>query len=127
MKDKLKQLQLGNYVFVQDDRLLENNNPFRVGKVSCISIESIKVDNKAVKYYSFEFIPITDEWLFKLGFYLTNLKENLNYKMFEHKFTSFKILIKDGLVIISNSDDFVYVTYVHEIQNFFSTCFKIIL
>ena len=129
MKDKLKQLQLGNYVLVQDGNLLENNNRHTVGKVSCISTESIKVDNKTVRYYNFEFIPITEEWLVKLRFkiepygysskaiYTVN-QYGKSYEFEMNKLDNFYFYI-DNIII--------NMKYVHQLQNFFSTCFKITL
>lgn len=128
MKDKLKQLQLGNYVLVQHSRLEKNTTP-RVSKVSCISTESIKVNNKAVRYYNFEFIPITEEWLVKLGFKVESygylLKVSYIFKQYGkgYEFEMMKLDDYDFYI----KDLLVHIKYVHELQNLFLTCFKIIL
>lgn len=59
-------------------------------------------------------IPLTEEWLLKLGFY-----KNIKYNCFYHKDVSMKVELNDNIVRISGICEFGEARFVHEFQNLF--------
>jgi hypothetical protein len=71
--------------------------------------------SKVEKFDSFEGIPITEEWLLKLGFKF--VKSLMGYYKGGHEVA----LFKSGVIEFHpfEKENYIYIKYIHELQNLF--------
>jgi hypothetical protein len=107
---KIEELRIGNYICVNN-----NGHPCRVTELTTMSctVESIKENNKEPYVKTMNSIPLTEEWLLKLGF---EYKENLKWYSIDGMY-----IRKDGDEFETEIGECLYKTidYVHQLQNLY--------
>jgi hypothetical protein len=131
---KASELRIGNYVNVP----FQEQCPFRIDAFEYCSEKFIKVAQE-VKLNGFEVhpltwygrdlkpIPLTEEWLFKFGFYLRDgFSNTFKLNVEKHKYDCSEITYseKEGLFRFSNGQQkgttlIPHIKYVHQLQNLY--------
>lgn len=120
---KAEELRLGN--------LVSNINPRH--NDSILTIESIGDNHEVNVFYrkyllsELEPIPLTEEWLFKFGFYLRDGFSNtfkLNVEKHQYDCSEITYSEKEGLFRFSNGQQkgttlIPHIKYVHQLQNLY--------
>ncbi len=107
---KIEELRIGNYICVNN-----NGHPCRVMELtmSSVVVESIKENYNEPTIKSFNPIPLTEEWLFKFGFEVSEIFKN------SYILNSVEIYIQDGLYWYDFGNDRVEVKTIHQLQNIY--------
>lgn len=106
---KENELRIGNYVYS-----LETND---VQKITGITEEIPFIDTITFDYPSYEEIepiPLTEEWLLKLGFELTGSF----YRIKNSRFVEV-ILHDNGIDVCNHTVCLTHIKYVHQLQNLY--------
>ena len=112
---KAEELRIGNLVY---ESKLSKNSRKKIGVEIC-EIKSLKIHHLEIfpESKSFEPIPLTDEWLIKLGF---KQKEDIVHDLY-WSFNGFAI----GLDFETWTGKFTYtLKYVHDLQNLYYTLMR---
>ncbi|GAJ22886.1 unnamed protein product, partial [marine sediment metagenome] len=92
------------------------------------SIGSNEIYEGRLPESSFKPIPLSEDWLLNLGFYLENSKDRLSIEAWApaHPSQRFNIDFKDGKILLisryqEDNDNFTmpHIKYVHQLQNLF--------
>lgn len=96
-----EEIRVGN--FIQHD-LEVGSNDFSVVKPSCFKKD----------YYlrSYNAIPLTEEWLFKIGF-------KQEYELDEYELNGFKVIRINKRYELFNHDFPIVIKHVHQLQNLY--------
>lgn len=101
------ELRIGNLVY----------DEIEVCKVDAIFNDFVRVlcDNTVINLFEPKTIPITEEWLLKMGF--ENNHSSVNFKTFYNNGFDYRIeLYSDGKVFF---DELREIQYVHQLQNLY--------
>ncbi|MDV3630452.1 hypothetical protein [Elizabethkingia anophelis] len=102
-----KELRLGNFVMCRNFPVFGHNIPVD-WSVAQVSAEGIAIADK------FEPIPITDEWLIKLGFEKSYSSSNCTKTT-----NGYKLDFAGGEVLYLDSVRLKHIKYVHQLQNLY--------
>ncbi len=107
MELKIKDLRIGNYV----------SGMFEIEKIEGIYLSFVNTDGRNhAPLQQIKPIPITEEWLLKLGFEYNSF--SLLYS--NRKQSEYDIqIIDDTFVIHKYGEEIVTLKYIHELQNLF--------
>lgn len=121
---KTDELMIGNYI--QD----MEGNIYKIFSFSYTLIQCDKIEGGSHIFEDEEVkpIPLTKEWLKKLGFYVENSKDRLSIEAWGpgHPSQRFNIDFKDDKILLisryQESHDFLkmrHIVYIHQLQNLY--------
>jgi hypothetical protein len=110
---KANELRIGNLTYRIE---VKNKNNTVIDDITIYDMERIQEVND--KTFTYEPIPITEEWLLKFGFTYIGMQE----EWFIFKLKSIRICKTEYLGFIFNFDegeDYVEIQHVHQLQNLY--------